>query len=156
MADLLTHYVSARLPGGFLADPAARSTLVLGVFLPDLAKEALGVLPGLSEFAIVPSHSALGLFCLSYALSMFFAEDFRRKAFVTLFVGSAIHVAVDTLKDGLGAGVCLPWHPFSLQGVEVGLYHNENILWFLPGNAALLLLIRWASKRAKSAGWQWR
>ncbi len=156
MADLLTHYVSARLPGGFLKDPAARTTLILGVFLPDLVSKPIMAIPGVPDYADAPAHSLLGLACLSYAVSMLFSADFRWKAFLTLFAGGAIHVAVDSLKDSMGFGSTIPFHPFSLEGFELGLYYNENIVWFLPANGALLLLIRWASKRARAAGWAWK
>lgn len=156
MADLLTHYVSARIPGGFLASPAARTTLVLGVFLPDLLGKALGSHDLLPDHIGAPSHSALGLFLICWTLAMFFEEAFRLKAFVTLYVGSMLHVAVDLLKDNLGSGSAYLLHPFSVEGVELGLYQNENILWILPANLVVLWGLKRLAKRAQRAGLVWR
>jgi hypothetical protein len=156
MADLLTHYVSARLPGGFVADPAARTTLILGVFLPDIAGKGIEAIPNVWDNMHVPAHTPLGLAVLCYALAMLFVESFRFKAFVTLYAGSLIHVIVDMTKDNLGGGSSRLLYPLSLDGYEFGLYYNENILWFLPGNVLLLFLIRRAARRAQKAGWVWK
>ncbi len=156
MVDLLTHYVSARLPGGFIGDECARSTLVLGVFLPDLIGKGLESVPGMPYQAWVPSHSALGIVCSSMVVAMLFSEDFRFKAFTTIFFGQILHVALDMGKESLGAGSVHILHPFTLGGYDLGLYSTQDVFWFLPGNIFVLLLIRWVSKRAQKAGWVWR
>jgi hypothetical protein len=155
MADLLTHYVSARLPGGFIGDPAARMTLVAGVFLPDLISKGLDHLPFIPDYFQAPSHSILGLFVVTYVVALFFTEAFRVKAWITMYVGALLHVGFDSLKDNLGAGMHV-LHPFSLNGYELAVYYNENILYLLPSNIFLLFIIRFLAKRAASAGWVWR
>jgi hypothetical protein len=156
MADLLTHYVSARLPGGFIGDPSSRATFILGVFLPDLAGKGMSRVLQLPDGFSAPAHSALGLLVLTYAVALLFSAEFRARAWLTLYLGSLLHVGVDLLKDNLGQGSAFVLHPFSLEGQELALYFNENILMLIPGNLLLVLLIRSVAKRAQSRGWIWR
>ncbi|MBI2930858.1 MAG: hypothetical protein HYY16_04340 [Planctomycetes bacterium] len=156
MVDFLTHYVSARVPGGFLADARARSTLVLGVFLPDLISKAIEFTPGIPYYATYPAHSILGTLCVSLALAMLFTQDFRLKAFTTLFFGQLLHVAVDLGKESLGAGSAFLLLPFSLESYDLGFYETEDVLWLLPGNLLILFALRYLAKRAQKAGWVWR
>ena len=146
MADLLTHYVSARLPGGFVGDPAARATLVLGVFLPDVAGKLMGRIFGTPDGFSAPAHSVLGLLALSYILALFFSPAFRSKAWLTIYAGSLLHVGVDLFKDNLGAGSAYLLHPFTLDGYEIGLYYNENVVFGMPV-AALVALAMWKWSR---------
>jgi hypothetical protein len=48
-------------------------------------------------------------------------------------------VAVDLLKDNLGEGAAFLLYPFSTRGTELGLVDPENVIFFLPFDAALLL-----------------
>lgn len=155
MADLLTHYVSARLPGSFVADPCARATLALGVFLPDLISKPMEH-SGLPFLSWAPSHSALGAFFVAWALAMLFAEDFRFKAFATLFIGQLLHIAVDLGKDSLGFGSAFVLLPFSTATHDLGLYTSQHVFWFLPGNLLVLWGLRWVSRKAQKNGWVWR
>ncbi len=155
MADLLTHFVSARLPGGFVGDPCARTTLVLGVFLPDLVSKSMEAVPWMPYLSWAPSHSVLGVACTSMIAAMLFAEDFRFKAFSTIFFGQLLHLALDIGKQSLGAGTCFLLHPFLLDAYDLGLYSTQDVFWFLPGNILALLVIRWLSKKAQKAGWVW-
>lgn len=156
MADLLTHYVSARVPGGFIADDCARCTLALGVFLPDLIGKGMEAIPGMPNQAWAPSHSILGVICSSLAIAMLFSEEFRFKAFATLLFGQLLHVAVDLGKDSMGSGSAFLLLPFSVDQFDLGLYTSQDVFWFLPGNALILLLVRWLGKRAQQRGWVWR
>jgi len=156
MADLLTHYVSARLPGSFIADPSARATLALGVFLPDLISKPMEAAPWMPFLAWAPSHSALGAFLVAWAIAMFFAEDFRFKAFATLFVGQLVHIAVDMGKDSMGFGSAFALLPFSTATVDAGLYTSQHVFFFLPVNLVVLWGLRWLSKKAQREGWVWR
>ena len=128
MADLLTHYVSARLPGSFLGDPCARATLALGVFLPDLIGKPMEAVNGMPFLASAPSHSALGAFFVAWALAMLFAEPFRFKAFATMFAGQLIHIALDLGKDSLGLGSAFVLLPFSTATHDFGLYTSQDVL----------------------------
>jgi len=156
VADLLTHYVSARIPGGFIADERARTTLALGVFLPDLVGKGLEAIPWMPNHAHAPSHSILGLMCTSLAAAMLFAEDFRFKAFATILFGQLLHVAVDVAKDCQGQGAAYLLLPFALDSFEMGYYTSQHVFWFLPGNILILILLRWTAKRMQKSGLVWR
>ncbi len=149
MADLLTHYVSARLPGGFIGDPAARATLILGVFLPDVAGKLMGRIFRTPDGFNAPSHTLLGLLLLSYVIALFFSAEFRARAWLTINAGALLHVAVDLLKDNLGAGSAYLLHPFTLDGYELGLYYNENVVYAMPVDLLLAALIAGLSRRWK-------
>ncbi len=156
MADLLTHYVSARLPGSFIGDPCARATLALGVFVPDLISKSMEAAPWLPRLAWASSHSALGAFFVAWALAMLFAEEFRFKAFATLLAGQLLHIAVDMGKDSLGFGSAFVLLPFSTATYDAGLYTSQHVFFFLPVNVAALFALRWLSRRAQREGWVWR
>lgn len=154
MADLLTHYVSSRLPGEFLGDPAARSTLALGVFLPDLLSKPME--QALPYMAWTASHTPLGAAFVAFAVTMLFAPAFRLKAFVTLFAGQLLHIAVDVGKDSQGFGSSFLLFPFSAAGFELGLYTSQDVFWFLPGNIFVLLALRFLARRLRNAGLVWK
>jgi membrane-bound metal-dependent hydrolase YbcI (DUF457 family) len=156
MPDLLTHYVSARLPGGFIADPAARMTFIFGVFLPDFGAKGIELILNLPDHTGAPTHSIAGLFVLTYALALLFTPEFRFKAWTTMFAGSILHVLVDMAKDNLGKGSANLLHPFALDGFEFGLYYNENILYLLPTNVIAVWAMWWIAKKAQKRGWVWR
>ncbi len=149
MADLLTHYVSARLPGSFIGDPAARATLVLGVFLPDVAGKLMARIFNTPDGFSAPAHSLLGLLLLSYVVALLFSPEFRAKAWLTIYVGALLHVALDLLKDNLGGGSAYLLHPFTLAGYEIGLYYNENVVYAMPVDLLLMALIVGFSRRWK-------
>jgi membrane-bound metal-dependent hydrolase YbcI (DUF457 family) len=149
MADLLTHYVSARVVGVGLRDRATAALFALGVFLPDLIGKPIGHLPGVPDLAAAPSHSLFGLVFACGAICFLFAPVLRARAFVALYAGSVLHVFADLMKDYLGRGsVCL-LHPFSTRAWEVGLYRSEDVFILLPGNLAILGLF-WLVGRRKN------
>lgn len=155
MADLLTHFTVARLPGGFLRGEAARTLFALGVFLPDLVQKSIDLAPGLSRYGGTPSHSAAGILCIGFAVSMLFAEPIRPRAFGALVLGQAIHALTDMAKQALAVGFVFPFLPFSLESVAFGWYTTEHVLHFLPFNLALLGLIWLLGKAARRRAWLW-
>lgn len=146
MADLFTHYVSARLPGAFLRDRRLQAFLVLGTFLPDLvAKGLYWVAQAPADFDD-PSHSILGLALLSYLGALFVEERLRSKAFAFLYAGSLLHVVVDLVKDNQGRGSARLLYPFTTTGTEFAWIASENVVLLLPIDA-VILLIAWLLER---------
>jgi len=141
MADLLTHYVSARVVGLGLRVRATAMVFTLGAFLPDLLGKPLGHLPGIPDLAEVPTHSLLGLLFACGAACFLFAPDFRRRAFLALYAGSLVHILGDVLKTYLGRGSVVLLHPFSLRSFEVGLYRSEDVFYLLPANLGILAIL---------------
>ena len=141
MADLLTHYVSARVVGVGIRDRATGTLFALGVFLPDLIGKPIGQLPGIPDLAAAPSHSLVGLVFACGAVCFLFAPGIRGRVFAALYAGSVLHVLADLMKDYMGRGsVCL-LHPFSTTAWEAGLYRSEDVFHLLPINLAILAVL---------------
>ena len=151
MADLLTHYVSARLVGVRLRDRTTLALFAAGVLFPDLISKPLGSIPGLPRWVETPSHSLTGLVFACLAVSMLFAAPIRARAFWALYLGSALHLILDSLKDYLGSGSVFLLHPFSLESFELRLYRSEDVYYLLPFNLAALALL-WAGRRRRTTG----
>ncbi len=150
MADLLTHYVSARVTGLGIRDRATATVFALGVFFPDLLGKPLGAMPFLPDLVEAPTHSLLGLLLACGAASFLFASDFRRRAFWALYAGSLLHVLADLLKTYLGRGAVMLLHPFSLQGFELGFYRTEDVFYLLPANLGILAILWVMGRKRKS------
>jgi hypothetical protein len=141
MADLFTHFVSARAPGVLLRDRHLVALLAIGTFLPDLASKGLyWILQSGNTFAI-GTHSILGVVLLSYLACLFVEEPLRRSGFVMLLLGGLIHLAVDMAKDNFGAGAVYPFLPFSPAAVEWGWIQSENVVYLIPLDAVILAAI---------------
>ena len=151
MADLLTHYVSARLAGVRIRDRATTTLMAMGVFLPDLIGKPLGHFPGTPYLAEVPSHTPFGLVFACGALCMLFAPSVRVRAFWALYAGSLLHLLVDLMKDYLGSGAVFIFHPFSLQIYELGFYRSEDVFYLLPVNLAILAILWVQGRKRKTA-----
>jgi hypothetical protein len=147
MADLLTHFASARLPAAFVRDRSVQALLIAGTFLPDLAGKGLYFVTRSGENFNVPSHSVLGLAVLCFGLSFLLEERLRRPGFAALLGGSYLHVAVDLLKDSNGVGLLGVLHPFTPAGFELGLIDPENVILLLPVDAAILVLAWFLERR---------
>ena len=151
MADLLTHYVSARVAGIPVRDRSVAALLTVGVLLPDVTGKPLGSLPGLPELVEVPSHTLPGLLLLCFALCLLFAPPIRARAFGALYAGSLVHLLLDAMKDYLGSGAIIPFHPFSLEAYEMGFYRSEDVFYLLPANLAVLALLGALERRRRRA-----
>jgi hypothetical protein len=138
MADLLTHFASARLPAAFVRDRRVQALLVLGTFVPDLVSKGLFHVTRSAEHFNVPAHSVAGLLILSYAFSLLLEHRLRAAGFVALLAGGYLHLAVDLLKDTGGLGLVGLLFPFSTAGFELGLLDHENFVLLVPVNAAVL------------------
>lgn len=149
MADLLTHYVSARVAGVGLRDRATAMVFALGVFYPDLLGKPLGWIPWLPDLVEAPTHSPVGLIFACGAACLLFAPDFRRRAFWALYAGSLLHVFVDLLKSYLGRGAVMLLHPFSTRGFELGLYRTEDVFYLLPANLGILAILWVVGRRIR-------
>ncbi len=156
MVDLLTHYFSARIPGGFIGDDCARTTLALGVFLPDLVGKGIEAIPGMPHPAWAPAHSLVGIVLVSMTLAMLFSREFRFKAFTTLLIGQALHLALDVGKESMGSGSIFLLLPFSLDGYDLGFYTSQDVYWFLPANLLVLAALWYLGRKARQRGWIWR
>lgn len=155
MPDLLTHAVAARIPAGFLRRPSLRLLFFLGTFLPDLIskflKEIVRCNYGFNEI----SHSLLGLVPFCYLIVLLFPEAIRRSAFLSLYVGSLLHLTLDLMKDSLGGGGMLLL-PLSSGTFEWELYQPDNVIYLIPLDIVLFILMELAARRARQRGYVWQ
>jgi membrane-bound metal-dependent hydrolase YbcI (DUF457 family) len=148
MADLLTHFVAARVPGALVRDRRLQALLVIGTFLPDISGKGLyWVLDSAASSQLV-THSIAGLLLISYLACLLLEEPLRRSGFLMLAAGGAIHVLVDMAKDNLGAGAALLFLPFSLRGLEFGWIDPENVVLLMPIDVAILALLWFLERRS--------
>lgn len=147
MADFLTHLTAARVPAVFMSDRRLQALLVLGTFLPDLADKGMEFLLRALPHFTAPTHSLAGLLVLTYLAALFVEERLRRPAWAVLYAGALLHVGIDLLKYGMGAGAAFVFFPFSTYNPELGLIRPEDVVLLAPANAAILLILWLAERR---------
>jgi hypothetical protein len=133
-------------------------TLLLGVVLPDLAARVPVVvglaivnqgipLPDLVVYGWGVLHVPLGMLAMCFLLCQVFAD--RRGAFLHLFAGCMLHLALDVFQFHTGSGYPLLF-PFSRWHWELGLISTEaTVPWSLP-LALVAGLAWWARRRSES------
>ncbi len=156
MADLITHLCTALLPTAFVR---TRLTipLTIGVVLPDAAarvppmamawlrRAGVGI-PQSFSLAFDALHTPAALLALSVLVAWCFRPDERKLAFIGLFGGSLLHLAVDVLQDHHGMSYHLLF-PFSLTRWELGWIGSEDTV-LIAGPLAIATAAAW--------GWRWR
>lgn len=151
MADLVTHYLTARIPSARLDRPI-QAAFVAGVVLPDGICKLLDIVLGSAHRFEVPSHTIVGMALYAYIFSYFFEERLRGRAWLALWGGGLLHVLVDLCKDTMGSAPsawCL--YPFTSRSVEFALYDPLDWVWTIPVAAAIVALWEW--KRGRDV-WQ--
>jgi len=148
MADLLTHFVAARVPGSLVRDRRLQALLVIGTFLPDVTGKGLYWVLDTPVASQLVTHSIAGLLLISYLACLFLEEPLRRSGFLMLAAGGAIHVLVDMAKDNLGAGAAMLFLPFSLWGVEFSWIEPENVIFLIPIDIAILAALWFLERRS--------
>jgi len=103
MADLLVHAASAYVAARPLRDHRLRSIVYVGVCLPDLLYKGLLYFGGAPNYLCEPTHSPLGLLPFCYALSLFFEEAWRKRAFGAMLGGAYLHLLFDLGKNYVGS-----------------------------------------------------
>jgi membrane-bound metal-dependent hydrolase YbcI (DUF457 family) len=146
MADLFTHLAAARLPAAFVRDRRLAALLVIGTFLPDLVSKGLYWILRCADNFETPSHTLAGLALLSYAAALLVGQRLRRPAFAAIFAGGVIHLAVDLLKENLGAGSARLFYPLSIRSYELGLIDPLDVILLVPLDIAILWAA-WALER---------
>jgi hypothetical protein len=152
VADLLTHYVSSRVAGLGIRDRATLTLFGVGVLLPDLLGKPLGELSGMPHLVAIPTHTPIGLIFACGALSMLFAAELRKRVFWAIYLGSLLHLLVDMMKDYLGRGAGVIFHPFSTRSYELGLYRSEDVFYLLPVNLGILAILWVLARKRRAAG----
>lgn len=154
MADLVTHYLAARIPTSRIDRPL-QAAVVVGTVLPDLLSKAHDVGFHAPRGFEVPSHSVLGLAIYAYMASFLFQRSIRPRAWLALCLGGLIHIAVDLLKDTMeSAASAFFLFPFTSGTFELALYDPLDVLWSIPVAASILILWEWVTRRKGQYVWE--
>lgn len=147
MPDLISHFGSGYLAGARLQ----RHWLALFLFavlLPDLATRPFYILwPGVYWF-VKPFHTPLGLLCLSLIFSGLFVRAQRRRAFLVLLGGCALHLLFDLLQKHQHGGYPLLF-PFSWQPYGFALFWPEELLYLMPLWLPVIAAVWWYRRRRR-------
>ncbi|MBI2899106.1 MAG: hypothetical protein HYY17_02910 [Planctomycetes bacterium] len=154
MADLVTHYLTARIPAARLSRPI-QAAFVVGALLPDVVGKFLDRALQTSMRFDVPSHTVLGLALYAYAACFLFEERVRRGAWLALWLGGLLHVFVDLLKDTMGsASSAFFLFPFTARSFELGLYEPLHAVWSVPVAVVFAASWEWFARRRGADVWE--
>jgi membrane-bound metal-dependent hydrolase YbcI (DUF457 family) len=143
MADLVTHYLTARIPTAHCERPI-QAAFVAGVILPDGLCKLLDLVLASGNRFEVPTHTIVGAALYAYLFAFFFEERIRARAWLALFGGGLLHLFVDLLKQTMGSAPSA-WllFPFTTRSFELGLYDPLDWIATIPVAAAIVLLWEW-------------
>jgi hypothetical protein len=160
VADLVTHLCTALLPGAF-----TRGRLVplvaVGTVLPDAVGRAVplalervaGAGLAVPPWALWPwaaLHEPVGWLALCSAIGATFVCRDRVPATVALWLGCALHTALDVLQHHHGEGYLL-LAPFSAARLELGWIGSEATVPLAPPLAAVTAAA-WLPAAVEAAG----
>jgi hypothetical protein len=141
MGDLFSHFAMGFGIGKLFSQRKVRIIFYMGCFLPDIVFKIFLYLTYSPSWYCEPSHSPLMILILCLFFAHLFEEDFRKKAFFGLLGGSYLHLILDLGKSYMGSGVILWAFPFSMDRIELGLYHQDDALYLVGAGVILILLI---------------
>lgn len=149
MADLVTHVCTGLLPAAVFW-PRAVVPLAVGTVLPDLTGRVpqMGLallevdLPRRVLWALDVAHTPVAQVLLAGAVGQLMVAEQRRFATGWLWVGVALHFALDLLQDHHGNGYYVAY-PFSMMRFELGWIGSEATVSWAPW-VALATAVVWA------------
>jgi hypothetical protein len=136
MPDLFAHFSSAYLPSRYHKLQRYDALLALGAVLPDLVSRIPIIifvrwldLPIVYFFRAL--HTPIGMILVCYLLSFLFERSIRFKSFLSLAIGSFLHLVLDLMQQQFFEGIYLPFIPFSMKAIQWGWFHyNASLLVF--------------------------
>ena len=153
MPDLFTHFASAYLPSRHQRLRRYDALLVLGTILPDLlARIPIIIFVRWLDLPVVyffrALHTPIGIILACYMLSFLFERSIRFKSFLSLAIGSCIHLVLDLMQQQFFEGVYMPFLPFSIKTVQWGWFHYNASLIIFPLFLSLVIFF-WFRERRK-------
>jgi hypothetical protein len=140
MADLFVHFAVGYSTGKFIKDRKVRVLYYAGNFIPDVVFKAFLYLTGSPTWYCEPSHSPLILLVICYFFALLFDERIRLQAFLAFFVGSLLHLVIDSFKNHMGKGIIMYGFPFTMERIGFGLYYiHQSAYLILPAIILILL-----------------
>ena len=152
MPDLFTHFASAYLPSRYQKFHQFDALLVLGAVLPDLiSRIPILILVRLLDLPVVyflrALHTPIGLILVCYILSFLFERSMRFKSFLSLAVGSFLHLVLDLMQRQFFEGIYMPFVPFSIKTAQWGWFHYNASLLVFPLLLVLVLFFWFRDQR---------
>jgi hypothetical protein len=159
VADLVTHVCVVLLPASVVRSPLV-PVVVAGTVLPDALGRAVPLaLDGARRMgAPVPEvviwpwaalHEPFGWALVSVLIAQLFVGRQRPSILAALWLGGALHTALDVLQDHHGQGYLL-LAPFTTRTFELGWIGSEATVRLAPALAlvtALAWTLRWIVRR---------
>ncbi|MBN2426509.1 MAG: DUF4184 family protein [Calditrichaceae bacterium] len=121
---------------------------LIGTVLPDYLREfALIILPVEFSGYAIPFHSIIGLFIMSFILSMLFIKSQQKEIFIGLFLGNMSHLFLDMLQVYPGGSSLYVFFPI-LYKSDIGIIPESSWI-FIFIMTLLLFLISMAISEIK-------
>ena len=153
MPDLFAHFSSAYLPSRYQKFRQYDALLVAGTVLPDLlARIPIIIFVRWFDLPVVyffrALHSPISMILVCYMLSFLFERSIRFKSFLSLIVGSFLHLILDLMQQQFFYGVYTPFLPFSIKTMQWDWFHYNTSLLFFP-ILLILVLFFWHREKQK-------
>ncbi len=157
MPDLFTHFALGYYISKLNVFAGLGSVFVLGNILPDLFTRAMGILfsfLGLSSvfgMFFLFTHTPFGLLFFVYLLSFLFEEEIRFKVFITMLLGSFLHLFLDTMQGSFYYSLDFLLFPFSFQTFSLNLFYYNDTTYIAPFLLIFFLIGEYREYRIKKA-----
>jgi hypothetical protein len=162
MPDLITHLTVSHLmrrPFDFRqigkSSWAFRTIFYLGAVLPDIFTRPMYILLPVTQDWIFFIHTPFGALVLCGLITFLFEASLRKRIFLNLISGSAIHFLLDASQIQL-YGSYYWFFPFSWKTIQTGFTDADNIIPWIPVwillviiTEILISLLRRSKKKGK-------
>ena len=153
MPDLFAHFMSGYLPTRYSNVRRYDALFIFGAMLPDIVTRIPEILfyrffhfPVYHFFEAL--HTPTSLIIICYLLSFLFEELERRKSFLSLFLGSLLHITLDLMQEQFFHATYMPLFPLSFNTFQWKFFDYNDSIKIFP-----ILLIVWLSLRIISLRW---
>ncbi|GAB4343819.1 MAG: hypothetical protein Kow0037_32190 [Calditrichia bacterium] len=113
MPDVLTHFIWPAALRRQFKPPFHVPLLLTGAVLPDYLREGLKLFLPMKFHGFTHTfHSFIGISLVALFLAALFRVEDRKRVFLSIWAGQAIHLFLDSLQGHLGGGRLywfLPW-----------------------------------------------
>ncbi|MDI6640418.1 MAG: zinc dependent phospholipase C family protein, partial [Methanocellales archaeon] len=107
------------------------SLIYLGTILPDVLTRFNDFLMHDFNWFFTPLHTPLVMFLTCLLITYLFEENRRKMVFISLMIGSFLHLFLDVLQIHWVTTYYL-FYPFSWEKFEFGLFWPHQSIYFIP------------------------
>lgn len=153
MPDLVTHVAISHLvsrPFEWRRQDrikvSMRILFYVGTILPDILTRPWYIIYPPSMEWTYPLHTPFGMLFMCLLLMLFFKPNLQKKAFLSLYSGSLLHLFLDGLQTHLA--YTEHWlYPFSWRGFGLHIMWADNILLLIPVWLILIVILEIIMRR---------